>query len=36
MASLAVIKGYFKLVKFKDNGELFLYKLTIEKKKVRT
>ena len=28
----AVRKGDFKLVKFQDNGELFLYNLTIDKK----
>ena len=28
----AVRKGDFKLVKFQDNGELFLYNLTVDKK----
>ena len=28
----AVRKGDFKLVKFQDNGELFLYNITIDKK----
>jgi len=31
----AVRKGDFKLVKFQDNGELFLYNITIDKKESR-
>jgi hypothetical protein len=31
----AVRKGDFKLVKFQDNGELFLYNITTDKKESR-